>query len=392
MSSNTFINFFSNDNGKPTINPENNLLAAPGSIKAMSQPKQIRQLPAQTNGHPQQLSHIVPSKHQQFEPNVGGVKYLPGEVLVGQSPNIRLPAHEVQQLQSSSSSVIHDHPSGARPSTSSTISSDHFSSDYFSSNNSHDCRHNEQLQHYAQHGFSTKPGGCFPPQEVGNVVQHKQPGETCLPNTNPTLILGQKAPNQTMQPLVGGGEKTPIHFMQPSITQYQHSQPQNYDHGAQFECQQMAAAKLCENLSHNYDSGDHSGENSNSEYTEDEDEEEEYEEEGYEDVGGERRMINIPQSSQNQSILKQTMHHPDQHGCCEGGGGRSFQSSKQTSCNPKKISKAQRECQTYYEDQATQTEDEEEDDEVCHKHGCRYRRIQSQPQEDTTVLSGLGRE
>ena len=30
--------------------------------------------------------------------------------------------------------------------------------------------------------------------------------------------------------------------------------------------------KLCENLSQHYDSGDHSGENSNSEYTEDDDE------------------------------------------------------------------------------------------------------------------------
>ena len=353
----------------------------------MSQHKQIRQLPAQTNGHQQQLSHIVPSKHQQFESNVGGVKYLSGEVLVGQSPNVRLPAHEVHQQQSSSSSVIHDHPSGARPSTSSTISSDHFSSDYFSSNNSHDYKHNEQLQHYPQHGFNTKSGGCLPHQEIGNVVQHKQPRETCLPNTNPTLILGQKAPNPIM---VGGGEKTPSHYMQASITQYQHSQPQNCEHGAQFECQQIAAAKLCENLSQNYDSGDHSGENSNSEYTDDDDEEEEYEEEGYVDVGGERRMISIQQSTQNQSILKQTLHHPDEHGCYEGG--RRIQSNKQTSCNPRKISKAQRGCQTYYEDQATQTEDEEEDDDICHKHGCRYRRVQSQPQEDMTVLSGLGKE
>merc|ERR1719245_2698751 len=129
----------------------------------MNQNKQIRQHPSQTNGHPQQL------------------KYAPGEVLVGHSPNPRLSTLGGQHLQSSSSSVVHDHPSGARPSTSSTISSDHFSSDYFSSNNSHECKHNDQTQ-YVPQGYN----GIKPSQDVAN---HET--RPCLQNTNPALSVSQ---------------------------------------------------------------------------------------------------------------------------------------------------------------------------------------------------------
>ena len=355
------LSFFSTTNGKPTINPENNLLAAPGSVHAMSQNKQVRQLPPQTNGHPQQL------------------KLAPGEVLVGQSPNPRLSTLDGQQLQSSSSSVMHDHPSGARPSTSSTISSDHFSSDYFSSNNSHECKHNDQTQYVPQGYNGIKPG-----QDVAN-----QDTRTCL--QNPALMVGQQPATILSQPSMEGS-KIPVQYIQPNITQYHHNRSQNCDHhGVQFECQQRAASKLCDHLAHNYDSGEHSGENSHSEYTDDD---EDYEEEGYED-GCERRMISIQQSTQNQSILKHTpTHYPDEHGYYNHDQNhRSSQVNKETSCNPRKISKTQKTTsgsQTYYEDQATQTEDEEEEDDVCHKHGCRYRKVQNQYQEDTSVLGGIG--
>ena len=337
----------------------------------MSQNKQIRQLPAQTNGQPQQMSHTAPTK------------YAPGEVLVGHPPNPRLSTMDGQHLQSSSSSVVHDHPSGARPSTSSTISSDHFSSDYFSSNNSHECKHNEQAQ-YVPHGYN----GVKQSQEPGSIIQHPQLEGTCLQTTNQALVVGQQPPSQT--PMVGG--KIPIQYIPANITQYHHNQEQNCDHhGVQFDCQQRAANKLCDHLAHNYDSGDHSGENSHSEYSDDD---EDYEEEGYDD-GCERRMISIQQSSQNQSILKHTpTDYPEEHGYYhQDQYHRSFQANKQTSCNPRKISKSQKTSgsQTYYEDQATQTEDEEEDDDVCHKHGCRYRREPNQYQEDSTVLSGSGK-
>ena len=346
----SFLNY-STANGKPTINPENNLLAAPGSVHSMSQNKQIR--PTQTNGHPHMVS----------------TKYAPGEVLVGQSP--RLATLDGQQLQSSSSSVVHDHPSGARPSTSSTISSDHFSSDYFSSNNSHECKHNDPAQYVPQQ---------YNKQGQDNVVNHDA--------SNPALIVGRQPSSQINQSSMAGG-KIPIQYLPPNITQYHHIQSQNCDHhGVPFECQQRAANKLCDHLAHNYDSG----ENSHSEYTDDD---EDYEEEGYED-GCERRMISIQQSTQNQSILKHTPNnYSDEHGYYhQDQNHHSFQVNKQTSCNPRKISKSQKTTsgsQTYYEDQATQTEDEEEEEDLCHKHGCRYRKVQNQYQEDTTVLSGLGK-
>ena len=367
-----------NDNGKPTINPENNLLAAPGSIQAMTHQKQ-RHLHTQISNPPQHPSGVVPIQSRQVDPTtLGGVKYLPGEVLVGQSPNPRLPLHENQQLQSTSSSVVHDHPSGARPSTSSTISSDHFSSDYFSSNTSHDCRHTDQMQHLP-HNLHTKSGGCSL-QETETAGHQHQLGEVCMTNINPNLISSQRSPLQNMQPALVG-EK--IHCVSDNNADYKHTTPQNCKHGTQIKCQQIAASKLCDRLSQNYNDREHSGENSDSEYTDDD---EEYEEEGYVDEGSERRMITIQQTSQNQSILK----HPQESGYYDNEENHIMHSSKQTSYNPRKISKTQRGCQTYYEDQATQTEDEEEDDEVCHKHGCRYRRSQDPTLEDATVLSGVG--
>ena len=370
----------------------------------MSQQKQVKQLPTHNNGQPQQLSHIVPIQTQPPCPqNIEGVKYLSGEVLVGQAPNVRPP--QVQEGQQPQSSIVNDHQSGPRPSTSSTISSDHFSSDYFSSNNSHECKHNDQIHHLPP-GSINKAAGFLPPQEAAMLSQQQQQrGEMCLPNTNQPLITGHKSSAQIMQPVISNG-KNAIHYIPANIPQYQHHQAQNCDQGAQYECQQRAAAKLCEHLSQNYDSGDHSGENSNiSEYTEDD---EEYEEEGYVEDGCERRMITVQPSSQNQSILKSTVHS-DEHGYYGHNQQSSFaterknmvtgteeenpllQTSKHPSCNTQKVSKTQqRACQTYYEDQATQTEDEEEDDEICHKHGCRYRRYQDPGQEDSTGLTGLG--
>ena len=366
---------YSTANGKPTINPENNLLAAPGSIHSIPQNKQIR--PTQTNGHPHMVS----------------AKYAPGEVLVGQSP--RLATLDGQQLQSSSSSVVHDHPSGARPSTSSTISSDHFSSDYFSSNNSHELKQNEQLN---QMPLGYCKAGLLPLQEalIGNTQQR---GEICPSTTDPILITAQKPISQTQNiPHPTAKGKLPLHYISPNIVQYQHNEEHHCGQNDQFECQQRAAAKLCEHLSQNYDSRDHSRENSNSEYSEDDEE--------YEEESSERRMIKVASTSQKQSILKSAVrpherryysHHQEPTLRAGRNNEVVIQSEDQPHISKSNetfsgIFKEHRSCQTYYEDQATQTEDEEDDDDICHKHGCRYRRrYQDQTLDGSAGLVGLGK-
>ena len=375
-------------NGKPTINPENNLLAAPGSIQANSQQKLVKKLPNQCNGQPQQLSHNVPTRSLEHDHKIGSVK-LSGEVLVGQSPLPRIQALEGQQLPSSSSSIIHDHPSGARPSTSSTISSDHFSSEYYSSHTSHDCQHIEQV-HLLTQGVDFANAGCLMIQ-ANKQFPDQQPilEESCQHLMKPISVERQK--QNTQKSLVGGKEQT--HYIPANISQYHHPQQHHScEHRAQYESQQRVADKLCDHLSQSYESRDHSGEFSNSEYT---DEEEEDDAQRYTEDGCERRMITIQQSSQNQSILKPTMTHPHGYHTSGGGGGGGhygLETGNQTeSFSSQPITKTQKACQTYYEDHATQTEDEEEDDEICHKHGCKYRRVQTSAHEDTTIISGPGK-
>ena len=79
---------FRNDNGKPTINPDNKLLAAPGPAHKMShQQRQARQPSNQNNGQPQQMSHMVPSNIQLQQPK-GDKQCATGETIVGQSPSL----------------------------------------------------------------------------------------------------------------------------------------------------------------------------------------------------------------------------------------------------------------------------------------------------------------
>ena len=345
------------------------------------------------------MSHVVPTK--QCQQNIGGenVKYFAGEVLVGQSANARLGTQE--GLRPQSSSISHNHQNGPRPSTSSTISSDHFSSDYFSSNTSHEYAHNEQVQDF-QPGSNRKSGAFLHPQNTAT-MHHQERDEMGLPNENQTLNAEQNVATKIMQPGIIH-EKNIAHYMPVNITQYHHhNQVQNCRQGAEYECQRRAAAKLCAHLSQNYDSGEPSGENSNSEYSEDD---EEYEEDGYAENRVERKMAPMQPSTQNPSILKSLIHSDEakcygqrqsahitrqpKHMISTGTQDENSPVQMSNLHNPQKTSKAQRGSQTYYEDQATQTEDEEEDEDICHKHGCRYRRLQSLGQQESNGLSGSG--